>query len=501
MSQSKIKRTLLCAIVSGIVSGAVAGCATTAQESVSSDIGAPVQKTVSHPPSTASSAAASDDSVVVDTTVVKTKVVVDPKDHPDIWSRIRAGYGLAPLDSVLIARNEQYFVNNPEFMQAMMERARLYLYFIVDEVEKRKVPLEIALLPAIESAYKPYAFSRAKAVGLWQFMAPTGRLYGLKDNWWYDSRRDVMASTRAALDYLEKLRDDFNGDWHLALAAYNAGEGRVARMMEYNRKKGLSTDYQHLKLHRETVNYVPRLIAMANIVANPDKYGVKLVSIPNAPYFTQVDAGSQIDLGVVAKLTNLTIGELQYINPHLNRFATNPNGPHFLLIPVDKKDALLEGLSDLPEQERVRWLGHEVRRGESLSEIARRHGVTPEAVRAANKLASNTLRVGQTLMIPVSSRSLPPVITAGSGTKTSPTRPVKQASSAWTAAGKNTAVIHRVRAGETLWGIARRYGVLVSQIINWNLMQPGDVLQLGQRLRIFPSGAPSASIENEKPNG
>jgi len=485
MTDTKFQRTLLCAMLSFTI----AGCATTGQQaSVSSDITTPVTKT-------ASTTHSASDENSVGSNVAKT-AVTDPKDYPDVWARIRAGYGLAPLDSALIARNEQWFVNNPEFMQAMMERARLYLYFIVDEVEKRNVPLEVALLPAIESAYKPYAYSRAKAVGLWQFMSPTGRLYGLKANWWYDGRRDVMASTKAALDYLEKLRGDFNGDWHLALAAYNAGEGKIARMMEYNRKKGLSTDYQYLKLKPETLNYVPRLIAMANIVANPEKYGIKLFPIPNAPYFTQVDAGSQIDLGVVARLTNVPIDELQHINPHLNRWATDPNGPHFLLIPVDKKDALLAGLSTLPEQERVRWLGHEVVRGETLTEIARRHGVATEAIRAANNLPSNALHVGQNLMIPVSSRSLPAVIMAASN----PPRPAKPAS-AWSADGNNSPVIHRVRAGETLWSIARRYGVAVTQISHWNVLQPGDVLQLGQKLRIFPSTTPSAAVASYEPRG
>ncbi len=497
MGRRIINKAILCALVSL----AVTGCASTgnnAGDANSANAESLISKPAISSSSTVAAPATSNESTInrsvdvsADVTALETSKY--PGQYNDVWARIRAGYGLAALDSPLIARHEQWFMNNPEFMQAMMERARLYLFHIAAEVEKRGMPMEIALLPAIESAYKPYAYSRAKASGLWQFIAPTGKLYGLKINWWSDGRRDVSASTQAALDYLEKLRNDFDGDWHLALAAYNAGEGKVSRMMEYNRRKGLSTDFQHLKLKPETINYVPRLIAMANIISNPEKYGVKLPPIPNEPYFTSVDAGSQIDLGVVSRLTNIPLDELQYINPQLNRWATDPDGPHILLIPVAKKDMLLEGLSTLSSTERVQWRGHEVKRGETLHEIARRYGVAPEAVRSVNNLPSNVLHVGQALMIPVSSRSLPPVIVAGSSSaKPAPAKPA----SAWNSSNTKIPVIHRVRAGETLWSIARRYGVLVSQIVEWNLLRPGDSIKLGQRLRVFPSSTAAAVASN-----
>ena len=398
----------------------------------------------------------------------------EPREYSDIWNRIRAGYAMPRLEGRAVALHEQWFANNPEYMARMMERARMYLYYIVDEIEKRGPPTELALLPAIESAYQPYAASRARAVGLWQFIAPTGRLYGLKNNWWYDGRRDIQASTLAALDYLEKLAADFNGDWHLALAAYNAGEGRIMRALEYNRRKGLPADYQNLKVKRETRNYVPKLMAMANIVADPEKYGVQLAQIPNEPFFASVDTGSQIDLGVVARLTELDIGDLQSINPGFNRWATDPEGPHHLLIPVAKKDAFVAGLNNLPEAERVQWRGHEVRRGDTLHEIARRYGVTVDSIRTSNNLRGNMLRTGQGLIIPVSHRTLTPAA------RRAP-EPAPQASS------KPGAVIHYVRAGDTLSGIARRYNVLINQLMQWNLIEPGDVLRLGQKLRIWPT--------------
>jgi membrane-bound lytic murein transglycosylase D len=419
----------------------------------------------------------------------ETKPVVVTSNDSDIWARLRKGFTMKPLDSPQVEREIKWFVNNPEYMQRMMDRAKLYLYYIADEVEKRGMPMEIALLPAIESAYKANAYSRARASGLWQFMPGTGRLYGLKANWWYDGRRDVQASTQAALDYLEKLYNDFDGDWHLALAAYNAGEGKVGRMMKYNERKGKPTEYQHLKLKRETLHYVPKLMAMVSIVADPAKYGVQLASIPDEPYFARVETGSQIDLGVVAKLVDVPIDDLHDINPGYTRWATDPNGPHHLLVPADKKDALIAGLSNLPEEERVQWLHHVVKRGDNLHEIARRYRVTVPVVRTANNLRSNLLRSGQDLLIPISARPLKPEVI----------RTAYRGSSA-RAAQRTEPVIHRVRRGDTLSSIARRYDVLVSQIAKWNLMQLDDVLRLGTKLKIWTSGGPTASIEVSTPN-
>src|SRR3989344_4832041 len=414
----------------------------------------------------------------------ETKPDVATSNDSDIWARLRKGFTMKPLDSPQVEREIKWFVNNPEYMQRMMERARLYLYYIADEVEKRGMPMEIALLPAIESAYKANAYSRARASGLWQFIPSTGRLYGLKANWWYDGRRHVQASTQAALDYLEKLYNDFDGDWHLALAAYNAGEGKVGRMMKYNERKGKSTDYQYLKLRRETQHYVPKLMAMASIVADPAKYGVTLADIPNEPYFARVETGSQVDLGVVAKLVDLSVDDLQDINPGYRRWATDPNGPHHLLVPADKKEALIAGLSNLPEAERIQWQHHAVKRGETLHEIGRRYGLDVETLRTANNLRSNLLRLGQDLLIPVSSR---PITVAAVST-------TYRSSEAHTAKRGET-VIHRVRRGDTLSSIARRYNVLVQQLTKWNFISADGILRLGQKLKIWPNGAPTASID------
>jgi membrane-bound lytic murein transglycosylase D len=412
------------------------------------------------------------------------------RNDSDIWARIRAGFSIKPLDSPLVEREARWFANNPEYMQRMMERASLYLYYIVDEVDKRGMPMEVALLPAIESAYKANAYSRARASGLWQFIPSTGRLYGLKANWWYDGRRDVQASTQAALDYLEKLYNDFDGDWHLALAAYNAGEGRVMRARAQNRRKGKPDSYTDLKqLKAETRHYVPKLMAMASIIADPAKYGVQLADIPNEPYFARVETGSQVDLGIVAKLVDLSVDDLQDINPGYRRWATDPNGPHHLLVPADKKEALIEGLNNLPEAERIQWQHHAVKRGETLHEVGRRYGLDVETLRTANNLRSNLLRVGQDLLIPISAR---PLTVAAVRTTYRSTANI---------AGRSEPVIHRVRRGDTLSSIARRYNVLVRQLAKWNFISANGILRMGQKLKIWPKGAPTAAIEDPTPNG
>ena len=416
--------------------------------------------------------------------------IIATRQYADLWQRLRAGYALPQLNSPLVTRNEQWFANNPEYMEAMVHRARMYLYYIVEEVEKRGIPMEIALLPAIESAYKPQAYSRARAAGLWQFIPSTGRIYGLRMNWWYDGRRDVLASTQAALDYLEKLRDQFDGDWQLALAAYNCGEGKVERLMNENRRKGLPTDYSSLKkLPRETQHYVPKLMAMVNIIADPAKYGLQLASIPDTEFFARVETDGQIDLGVVARLTDMPVDELFMINPGYQRWVTDPNGPHELLVPADKKDALIAGLTKLANEERMQWTRHEVQRGDTMSRVAGRYSVTAESIRSVNNMKTNHLTLGQNLIIPVSANKVFAAI---------PTYLKTSTASAPRDQNGRLKVVHRVRSGETLWSIARKYKVYVHQLREWNLLDANDALRLGQRLSIWTTrGATTSATGND----
>lgn len=417
--------------------------------------------------------------------------LLDTHLHADLWERIRSGYSMPVLDGPLVARHEQWFVNNPQYLDSMVGRARLYLYYIVEEVEKRGMPMEIALLPAIESAYKPQAYSRARAAGLWQFIPSTGRIYGLEMNWWYDGRNDVMASTGAALDYLEKLHGQFN-DWQLALAAYNCGEGKIERLVQENQRKGLPTDFSSLKkLPVETRNYVPKLMAMANIIADPAKYGLQIAAIPNTEYFARVVTDGQIDLGVVAKLTDMPVDELFMINPGYQRWVTDPKGPHALLVPTDKKDALIEGLTKLADEERVQWARHQVRRGDTISRVAGQYKVTVESIRTANSMPSNHLTTGQNLLIPVSANKLNAI---------PPAAIVKTANANVRYENGDSArvkILHRVRSGESLWSIARKYKVYVHQLREWNLLETDDTLRLGQRLFIWTTRGSGASAAND----
>lgn len=418
------------------------------------------------------------------------------RESDNLWDRIRVGYKLAPLDNPYIARHERWFASNPDYIKRMVERASLYLYHIVEEVEKRDMPMEIALLPAIESAYKAHAYSRARASGLWQFIPSTGRLYGLDQNWWYDGRRDVMAATDAALNYLQKLEKDFNGDWHLALAAYNAGEGKVMWAQRQNTKRGLPVDFSSLKkLKPETRNYVPKLVAIANIVADPAKYGITLPPVPNEPYFTQVDIGGQIDLSILAKKADIPIGDLYDINPGFSRWATSPHGPYHLLVPTDHVDKVLTALAELPAEQRIQYTRHKIRHGQTLSEISRSYRVGVAAIKQANNIRGNRIRAGHSLLIPLSSRAIS-AATAGNLSKPVLRRPA-------TPPAGHVEVVHKVQAGDTLWSIATRYGVYIGQIASWNAISRRSILRLGQTLKIWvkPEKSPgTAAINLSHPN-
>ncbi len=400
------------------------------------------------------------------------------------------------MDSPLVERHEEWYASNPAYMKRLVERAHLYLYYIVQQVQKRHMPTEIALLPAIESAYKPHALSHARAAGLWQFIPSTGRHFGLDRNWWYDGRRDVVAATDAALDYLEKLHTEFNGDWELALAAYNAGERRILRAQEYNRRHGLPTDYAHLRrLKPETRNYVPKLLAMANIIADPEKFGLTLAPIPDEPYFAKVEIGSQIDLGVVAKLADMSIGDLYDINPGFKRWATAPDGPHELLVPAERRDALLAALKSLPDDKRVRWVRHYVRSGDTLSQIARHYRISVSAIRSTNRMHGNRIRAGQDLIIPVSNRPL-------TAADANITRPVVRPIRILPAPKGTVKLVHTVQPGDTLWDIARRYNVYIYQITGWNGLRRYRPLRPGQELKIYvdPNDVPPSVADAAQAN-
>ena len=404
-----------------------------------------------------------------------------PMPDTDLWQRIRDGYAI-PYPSLHPATQQQlnWYVNHPDYINRMVERARPYLHYIVDQLEQRDMPLEIALLPVVESSFQPFAYSHGRAAGLWQFIPSTGRVYGLQQNWWYDGRRDVIESTRAALDYLQKLHNDFD-DWELALAAYNSGEGTVGRAIKRNQKAGKSTDFWSLDLPKETSAYVPKLLAISYLVKDPDQFNITLAPIDNSPFLTVVDIGSQIDLALAAQMAEMSTEDLHQLNPGFNRWATTPEGPHRLVIPLDQAVVFQQKLEKLPPEDRVQWTRHKIKSGESLSVIARHYQTTTTVIKQANGLTGNNIRAGKYLLIPIASGKASDYPLSAS----------QRLATRQNAPRQGNKTVYTVKAGDTWWDIAQAHHVSVRSLSSWNSKAPGDTLQPGQKLVIWTKGKPS----------
>ena len=323
----------------------------------------------------------------------------------DLFAHLRSGFALPAPEDASVAREIEQFRGHSAALARTLRRGERYLHHILETLEARDMPLELALLPAVESAFDPFAHSPRQASGLWQFVPGTGRRYGLDQDWWCDRRRGVLDATRAALDHLQDLHDEFEGDWLLALAAYNAGARNVKRAMERSRRSGRPTDFFHLDLPPETRRYVPKLLALSRLVADPEAFGVDLPAISNAPYFVRVDLESPIDLDRVADLAQIPREELRALNPEFNRWVTGPDGPRQLLVPVPARDRVESALASLPRRDRIRYVRHRVRRGETLYAIARRHQSSVDALRAVNRLRGSLIHPGQELVVPVPYRA------------------------------------------------------------------------------------------------
>lgn len=393
----------------------------------------------------------------------------------NIWERIRKGFELPDYDHKQVQPHRKVYSRNQDYIDRVVTRASPFLYFITEEVKKRDMPMELVLLPVVESAFQPFAYSHGRASGIWQFIPGTGRIYGLDQNWWYDGRRDVIASTKAALNYLQQLHKNLGGDWLLALAAYNAGEGTVRRAIRMNEKKGRPTDFWHLKLPRETRGYVPKLLAISSIVKNPDKHGIKIQAIADEQQIDVVTIDSQIDLALASELAGLEIEQLYYLNPGFNRWATPPNGPHRLVLPLDKADVFSEKLASLPKQDRIQWERYRVKHGDSLIAIARKYHSNPEVLRKVNRLKGNQIRAGKFLVIPVATKSLDNY-TLSADQRRKSTQSTERA---------GHKIIHVVKSGETFWSLSQKYNVSVKRIAKWNGMASRDYLKPGQRLVIW----------------
>ncbi len=334
-------------------------------------------------------------------------VIVTVRTPPrDVWERIRNGYTMQPMDNDLVRQWENFYAAKPEYFARMVDRSSHYLYHIIEEIERRKMPAEVALLPMIESAYNPQAYSKAHASGLWQFIPSTGRLYGLRQNWWYDGRRDVIAATSAALDYLEKLHAQF-GDWELALASYNWGEGAVARAVARNQAKGLPGDYASLTMPAETRNYLPKLIAVKNIIADPARFGIKLPSVPNQPYFEAITVKRHIDVKLAAKFAEIPLEEFKFLNPAHNKQVIKADGTETIVLPREKV-AVFNNNLDNHDQPLVSWQAHTIKPGEKPEKIAAKYGMSMAELKQVNGIGGKTkFHTGLPLLVQVNDGASP----------------------------------------------------------------------------------------------
>ena len=415
----------------------------------------------------------------VDFTLTDPKIVDDIYVSDDIWQRIRTKFTFEIPEDRRVAVQRNWFVKHPEYVDRVAQRAEPFIFYIVEELEKNDIPLEIALLPIVESAFDPFAYSHGRASGMWQFVPATGKRFGMKQNWWYDGRRDVIASTQGAIKYLKYLNKFFDGDWLLALAAYNSGEGRVKRAMKKNARKNLPTDFWSLDLPKETRAYVPKLLALADVIKRADDFNIKLYEIENKSQITNINIESQLDLAKAATLADLSLAELQRLNPGFNRWATDPDGPHNLLIPNHKVADFKSKLEQLPQKERLAWQRYKIKNGDNLGVIANKFNTDIKLIKQINNIKGTQIRAGKHLLIPVATQSLESYVFSQEQ------RLVKTQNSK--RSGDKTS--HIVVSGDTLWDIGQLYKVSSRSIAKWNGMAPRDVLKLGQKLVIWKKAA------------
>lgn len=417
----------------------------------------------------------------------KQKYSVPAKYHNTVWQRLLSLYSLPDIENERIDRELNWYLRHPAYLARIQQRAEPYLHLILNEIEAKNIPGELALLPVVESAFLPEAYSKSDASGLWQFIPATGRLYGLQQNAWYDGRRDVYASTKAATTFLKQLGETFDGDWHLALASYNYGKGNVRKAIEKNEDLNLATDYWSLDLPKETADYVPRLLAIAKIFANAEKYNIDLQHIPNKPYCELVDVKSQLDLNKAAELADTPLNEFLKLNPGFNYSSTAPQGPHHLLIPVAKTQSFKQNLAQLPYDERVdlkRYHAetavqtrhdeiqtvssqHKVKAGESLASIAGKNNTTAQSIRQTNHLPSNSIKSGMILKMPAPQKSADTLFAANMA-QNKPGSPL----------------VYVVKKGDTVWNVSQRFAVSGKELASWNKINLKTGLVSGQKLTI-----------------
>ncbi|MGH8251519.1 MAG: LysM peptidoglycan-binding domain-containing protein [Steroidobacteraceae bacterium] len=461
---------LLYPLVFALVAAALASCASTPPVTASAP---PAEETEAEQAAVAfpDEAEALDLPAPVYATPIAEATPAQTAAYGDVLVRIREHLSLPQVEHLRVTREIEWLQRNPDYVERVFGRAQRYLHHIANEVEARGLPGDLALLPIVESAFNPFAYSRSHASGLWQFIAPTGERYGLKRNYWQDQRRDVVESTRAALEFLDYLQARFDGDWFLAIAAYNFGPTNIQRAINRNLALRKNTDFFSLSLPAETRAYVPKLVALGKIIRDPAKYGFALPPIPDAPYFRVVPTDGPVDLRLMAELAGVDSEELHALNPSWNRWVTDPDGPHRVLIPEVMADAFTTQFAALDGNARARLGIHAVAAGESLASIAGHYKVPESFIERVNAGKRADLHPGDELLVPTGDVSQ---LRAGLGSDFERR-------------------IHRVKSGESLWSISRRNGMTVAQLARLNGISTKAVLQPGQRLQVSGSRAPAES--------
>ncbi len=411
------------------------------------------------------------------------KPIVTPQSQEDVWKRIAMQLQMPIPDHRTVDYYRTWYLKHPGHLRTVSQRAEPFLYLITEKIEQRGLPLELALLPVVESSFDAFAYSHGSAAGLWQFVPATGKMYGLEQNFWYDGRRDVSAATDAALDYLTYLNKRFDGEWTHAIAAYNSGGGRVSRAIRQNKKQGKPIDFFSLNLPKETSGYVPKLLALADIIANQEKYGIEIPSIANKPVVTLVDPKEQLDLAIAAQYAGISVKELQSLNPAYNKWSTAPEGPYQLLVPTHTV-AKFNSQVEKNRGKGMKLVRYKVKSGDSLSVIANRYNTSTKVIQRANGMSNSTIRVGQHLMIPASVKD-------EKAYELSATNRLAKTQSISRGKYKLT---HTVRSGDSLWSIAKANKVSHRSLAKWNGMGPRDTLRTGQKLVIWKDGSDGAII-------
>ncbi len=403
------------------------------------------------------------------------------KIETNIWPELRDNFDLDHYEDMPEVQDQiRWFMRHKDYLYRVAMRGAPYIYYIRQEVNKSDIPGELVLLPIIESAYNPFNYSHSGAAGLWQFMPATASGFSVKQDWWYDGRRDIVASTQAALDYLKYLNQFFNGDWLLSIAAYNCGEGTVENAIHYNQLHGEPTDFWHLHLPQQTRTYVPELLALSAILSNPTRYPMQWPNTSDLPYFVVIKVDHQINLAEAAKMAGLSTQDLYELNPGFNRWASDPEGPQRIVIPADKEVQFKQALAELPNGSKVSWQHYTVHHGDTLNSIARHHNTNPKLIQVVNKLKTSYVRPGSALLVPVNQHELPSTVIGSVQNSLSNEKELPAA----------RRVIHKIGSNDNLWVIAKAYHVSVSDIKKWNNLTNDSPLTPGSTLLIWTRDDP-----------